>query len=189
MKKILSLIIIALLLALSAQILIADEKENEIRRLGRYVNTGESDELVKFLLKAKEDGLPIDGMLNKVKEGSAKQVESEKILSVLYAKKSLLERARMLIKENEKEGLRVWENDREESIEKLAQSLEDGVGAHELKEFIKKIIENNEDIRYLVQSSSAYAAMLRAKLERSEVKKLITMAIEKRINALMFLIN
>ncbi|MBI5417281.1 hypothetical protein HZA55_04965 [Candidatus Poribacteria bacterium] len=183
MKKIfIGFLLIIFFIQFSQLFLIADDQEMEIRRLGRLIHTGESNDIINLLLKARQDGLPVDGLLNKVREGAAKQVDVEKILNVLYTKKGYLEKTNTFLKSAEQKGLRVWSNEKEENIESLAQAMEEGVEVYDMENFVQEIIKNNEDVRYLVHSSTALSILIRAKLDRFMSKQLITMAVQKNVD-------
>ncbi len=164
----------------------AGEKEIEIRRLQRLINTGGSNEVINLLLKAEQDGLPVDGLINKVKEGTAKQIEIEKIIKVLYAKRNYLEKAKAILKDGEQKGLRVYEYENNENIENLAKAIENGADRWEIENLMQLVIKNNEDVRYLLQASNTFADLVKAKLDRQIIRDILTIAVEKRINVYVY---
>ncbi|MBI5206568.1 MAG: hypothetical protein HY934_02145 [Candidatus Firestonebacteria bacterium] len=182
MKKLVVFILSIIFLVFSCWVHTKADEIMQIQQLKRLTNIGDSDEIIRLIENASQQGLPIEGLLNKVKEGNAKRIEREKILNVLYNRKRLLLKAQELIERGEQRGLRVWDSNKKESIESFAQSMDEGVDINDIENFMQQVINNNDDIQYLTRSSSAFAELLKVKISRSIIKDLITLAIEKRVD-------
>ena len=84
----------------------------------------DAEYIVKLLLDAEADGLPMGGLLNKVREGLAKKADSWMIYDVLVQKKEYLTEAKAIIDAAEENDVMVF--DAERDIEDLAKILASG---------------------------------------------------------------
>jgi len=110
-----------------------------------------------IILKAQQEGLPTEPLINKINEGFAKNVEKTIIISVVSTKAENLKKAVNILEEARQEGLQV--SDGEEIIKILADSLENDVPSESLSWLVKRgtaegrsieeITEISEELSYL----------------------------------------
>ena len=105
-----------------------------ITRLGSAQGRAENEiaPLLDHVSKAGERGLPIESLLNKVREGLAKGVEPKRIDPVLRQMTSRLESAHEVLQEAGSRGME--EGNRQRAIETMAEALSRGTTADEVRE-------------------------------------------------------
>jgi len=109
------------------------------------------------ILETKEDGLPTEPLINKVKEGLSKNINKTIIISVISTKAENLKKADEILNEARQEGLEV--DGGEEIVQILADSLENDVPQESLSWLVKmgtkegrsieEISEISEELSYL----------------------------------------
>jgi uncharacterized protein (DUF2267 family) len=110
------------------------------RGVGRGLEAGELARLLEVVAEAKRDDLPVGPVLDKVKEGLAKRVPPERIVSAASRISRDLATARDLIRQAEREGVRVEKaRKREKAIEAVADALGRGVPPSEVAKLSRHV--------------------------------------------------
>jgi len=110
------------------------------RGVDRGFPAGELTRLLEVVTEAKRHDLPVGPVLDKVKEGLAKRVPPERIVNAASRMSSELATARDLIRQAEREGVRVAKaRQREKAIEAVAEALGQGVPPSEVAKLSRKV--------------------------------------------------
>src|SRR2546426_2092067 len=123
----------ALLRAKGIEVVRAGVAESEVagliqRGVARGIQPAELVSLLEVVAEAKRQGLPVGPVLDKVKEGLAKRVPPERIVSVASRISEELVTSRDLIRQAERDGVRVKKaRERERAIEAVADALGRGI--------------------------------------------------------------
>jgi hypothetical protein len=114
------------------------------RGVDRGVPAGELVRFLEVVAEAKRRDLPVEPVLDKVKEGLAKRVPPDRILSAASRVSRDLAAARDLIQQAERDGVRV-ENARArtEALEEVAEALGGGVSAQELEKLVRQVASSS----------------------------------------------
>jgi hypothetical protein len=112
-----------------------DDVAELVRRgVDRGVPAGELVRLLEVVAEAKRRDLPVGPVLDKVKEGLAKHVPADRIVSAASRVSRDLTTARDLIQQAERDGVRVEKaRARKEAMEEVADALARGVPPQELE--------------------------------------------------------
>ncbi len=105
---------------------------------------------LNLILKAQMEGLPIRSLINKIEEGLAKKVESDKIFSVVDAEFKNLQAASNILQQIE------YDPETEnyaEIVEKLADSLGDGISQDYLSAVVERGVGENKSIEEIAEVS------------------------------------
>ena len=105
---------------------------------------------LNLILKAQREGLPIESLINKIEEGLAKKIESDKIFSVVNNELENLQTASNILQQIEYSS--ETEN-YEEIVEKLADSLGDGLSQDYLFAVVERGVEENKSIEEIAEVS------------------------------------
>ncbi|PYM32865.1 MAG: hypothetical protein DME17_19730 [Candidatus Rokuibacteriota bacterium] len=110
------------------------------RGVDRGFPARELTRLLEVVTEAKRHDLPVGPVLEKVKEGLAKRVPPERIVNAASRMSSELATARDLIRQAEREGVRVAKaRQRERAIEAVAEALGQGVPPSEVAKLSRKV--------------------------------------------------
>jgi hypothetical protein len=110
------------------------------RGVSRGVQAGELAGLLEIVAEAKRHDLPVEPVLDKVKEGLAKRVPPERIVSAASRISRDLAAARDLIQQAERAGVRVEKaRARRKAMEAVADALGQGVPIQELEKLARQI--------------------------------------------------
>ena len=101
-----------------------------------------------LILEAQTEGLPIKSLINKIEEGLAKKIESDKIFSVVDNELKNLQTASNILQQIEYSS--ETEN-YEEIVEKLADSLGDGLSQDYLSAVVERGVEENKSIEEIAE--------------------------------------
>jgi hypothetical protein len=105
---------------------------------------------LNLILKAQMEGLPIKSLINKIEEGLAKKVESDKIFSVVDTELKNLQAANNILQQIE------YSSETEnyaEIVEKLADSLGDGLSQDYLSAVVERGVGENKSIEEIAEVS------------------------------------
>jgi len=126
-----------------------DDTKNIIEdHLSNSTNAYSVKKSLDLILEAQTEGLPIESLLNKIEEGLAKKVESDKIFSVVDDELKNLQAASNILQQIEYSS--ETEN-YEEILEKLADSLEDGLSQDYLSAVVESGVEENKNIEEIAE--------------------------------------
>lgn len=103
---------------------------------------------LNLILKAQTEGLPIKSLINKIEEGLAKKVESDKIFSVVDNELKNLQTASSILQQIE------YSSETEnygKIVEKLADSLGDGLSQDYLSAVVERGVEENKSIEEIAE--------------------------------------
>ena len=121
-----------------------DDTKNIIENhLSNSTNAYSVKKSLDLILEAQTEGLPIKSLLNKIEEGLAKKVESDKIFSVVDNELKNLQAASNILQQIEYSS--ETEN-YEEIVGKLADSLEGGLSQDYLSAVVERGAEENKSI-------------------------------------------
>ena len=134
-----------------------DTEEIIKNSIKRTFNAYSIKKLFDVILENQQEGLPSESLINKINEGLAKDIDKNKIISVISAKAENLKIADNILKEAQEDGLKI--NDGEKMLEILADSLENDVPQESLSWLVKtgtiegksieEITEISEELGYL----------------------------------------
>ena len=128
-----------------------DDTKNIIEsHLNNSTNAYSVKKSLDLILEAQIEGLPIESLISKMEEGLAKKVESDKIFSVVDAELQNLQAASNILQQIEYDS--ETEN-YEEIIEKLADSLGDGLSQDYLSAVVERGVEENKSIEEIAEVS------------------------------------
>lgn len=150
------------------------------------------------ILETQQEGLPTELLINKIKEGFAKNISKTIIISVISTKAENLKKANEILNEALQEGLEI--NGEEELIGILADSLENDVPRESLSWLLKtgavegssieEITEISEELSYLSLlafdsglSSEEIAILFKKAIENSNNIKEICENIQASLDA------
>ena len=127
-----------------------DDTKNIIENhLSNSTNAYSVKKSLDLILEAQTEGPPIKSLLNKIEEGLAKKVESDKIFSVVDNELKNLQAASNILQQIEYSS--ETEN-YEEIVGKLADSLEGGLSQDYLSAVVERGAEENKSIKRLLRS-------------------------------------
>ncbi|HAK59418.1 MAG TPA: hypothetical protein DCO77_03405 [Nitrospiraceae bacterium] len=107
----------------------------DARTLGRYL---------ALCIEAEQQGLPVQPVLNKILQGMAKGVPSERIITVAVKVKRTMEAAAGIVESAEQRGLQgSTSKERKKAIETISFALETGLPAGELSALSHKAIDKD----------------------------------------------
>jgi hypothetical protein len=136
------------------------------------------------MLETQQDGLPTEPLINKIKEGFAKNANKSVIISVISTKAENLRKAVMLLDEARQEGLEI--NGGEEIVKILADSLENDVPEESLSWLVKTGTTEGKSIIEISEISEelSYLSLLATEsgLSQEEISLLFKKAIENSTN-------
>ncbi len=113
---------------------------------GRRIPAADLGRLFDLVTEAKRQDLPVGPVLDKIKEGLAKRVPPERILSVASRLSGALAASRDLIRRAEREGVRVEAPaERARAIEAVADALGRGVRPNELEELSRQMTRSSRE--------------------------------------------
>src|SRR5712692_9088311 len=141
----------ALLRTKGVEVVRAGVAEGEVagliqRGVGRGVQPAELARLLDVVAEAKRQDLPVGPVLDKTKEGLAKRVPPERILSVASRLSGTLATSRHLIRQAEREGVRVeTATGRERAIEAVADALGRGVPSKDMEELSRQMARSSRE--------------------------------------------
>lgn len=124
-----------------------------------------------LILEAQRESLPIKSLINKIEEGLAKKVESDKIFSVVDTELKNLQTASNILQQIEYSP--ETEN-YEEIVEKLADSLGDGLSQDYLFTVVEKGVEENKSIEEIAEVSEELGTLNFQALEMGLSPRVIT---------------
>jgi hypothetical protein len=128
-----------------------DDTKNIIENhLSNSTNAYSVKKSLDLILEAQTEGLPIESLLNKMEEGLAKKIESDKIFSVVDTELKNLQAASNILQQIEYSS--ETEN-YEEIVEKLADSLGDGLSQDYLSAVVERGVEENKSIEEIAEVS------------------------------------
>lgn len=128
-----------------------DDTKNIIEsHLNNSTNAYSIKKSLDLILEAQIEGLPIESLISKMEEGLAKKVESDKIFSVVDAELQNLQAASDILQQIEYDP--ETEN-YEEIVEKLADSLGDGLSQDYLSAVVERGVEENKSIEEIAEVS------------------------------------
>lgn len=128
-----------------------DDTRNIIEgHLNNLTNAYSVKKSLDLILEAQIEGLPIESLINKIEEGLAKKVESDKIFSVVDTELKNLQAASNILQQIE---CGPETENYEEIVEKLADSLGDGLSQDYLSVVVGKGIEENKSIEEIAEVS------------------------------------
>jgi hypothetical protein len=128
-----------------------DDTKNIIEsHLNNSTNAYSVKKSLDLILEAQTGGLPIESLINKIEEGLAKKIESDKIFSVVDTKLKNLQTASNILQQIEYSS--ETEN-YEKIVEKLADSLGDGLSQDYLSAVVERGIEENKSIEEIAEVS------------------------------------
>ena len=134
-----------------------DDTKNLIEsHLNNSTNAYSVKKSLDLILEAQIEGLPIESLINKIEEGLAKKVESDKIFSVVDAELKNLQAASNILQQIEYDP--ETEN-YEEIVEKLADSLGDGLSQDYLSAVVERGIEENKNIEEIAEVSEELGSL------------------------------
>jgi hypothetical protein len=134
-----------------------DDTRNIIEsHLNNSINAYSVKKSLDLILEAQTEGLPINSLINKIEEGLAKKVESDKIFSAVDTKLKNLQAASSILKQNEYSS--EIEN-YEEIVEKLADSLGDGLSQDYLSAVVERGVEENKNIEEIAEVSEELGSL------------------------------
>ena len=111
---------------------------------------------LNLILEAQTEGLPIKSLINKIEEGLAKKVESDRIFSVVDNELKNLQAASNILEQIE------YSSETEnygEIVEKLADSLGDGLSQDYLSAVVERGIEENKNIEEIAEVSEELGSL------------------------------
>jgi hypothetical protein len=124
--------------------------------LNNSINAYSVKKSLDLILEARREGLPVESLINKIEEGLAKKVESDKIFSAVDTKLKNLQAASSILKQNEYSS--EIEN-YEEIVEKLADSLGDGLSQDYLSAVVERGGEENKSIEEIAEVSEELSTL------------------------------
>jgi hypothetical protein len=190
--RLLSIAILTLaLFGISGGVTMAALSEQEIAavtKLGEGQGRSPDDmkRLIAHAQQAEARGLPSDPLLDKIKEGLAKGVDSGRIEQRLNSMTSNMEKADALLKETETPGKgQTSPQDRGRALGVLAEALGRGVTPDEVRSLHRSIGEGNHDTRpeTLAYSAKGLAVMKEGGLPPDESKAVMAAASRHGSNA------
>lgn len=149
-----------------------DDTKNIIENhLNNSTNAYSVKKSLDLILEAQIEGLPIESLINKIEEGLAKKVESDKIFSVVDTELKNLQAASTILQQIEYDP--ETEN-YEEIVEKLADSLGDGLSQDYLSAVVERGIEENKNIEEIAEVSEELGSLNFQALEMGLSPEVIT---------------
>jgi hypothetical protein len=133
-----------------------DTKNIIVGHLDNSTNAYFIKKSLDLILEAQTEGLPTDSLINKIEEGLAKKVESDKIFSVVDDELKNLQAAGNILQQIEYSS--ETENYKE-IVEKLADSLGDGLSQDYLSAVVEKGIEENTNIEEIAEISEELGSL------------------------------
>ena len=128
-----------------------DDTKNIIEgHLNNSINAYSVKKSLDLILVAQTEGLPLESLINKIEEGLAKKVESDKIFSVVDTKLKNLQVASNVLQQIEYDP---EAENYEEIVEKLADSLEDGLSQDYLSAVVERGVEEDKSIEEITEVS------------------------------------
>jgi hypothetical protein len=124
-----------------------------------------------LILEAQIEGLPIESLINKIEEGLAKKVESDEIFLVVGRELENLQTASNILQQIE------YSSETEnyvEIVEKLADSLRDGLSQDYLSAVVERGIEENKNIEEIAEVSEELGSLNFQALEMGLSPEVIT---------------
>ena len=127
--------------------------ENNVNNLTNAYAVKKSFDLI---LEAQREGLPVKSLINKIEEGLAKKIESDKIFSVVDAELKNLQAARNILQQteygSETENYQVI-------VEKLKDSLGNGLSQDYLSAVVERGVEENKNIEEIAEVSEELGSL------------------------------
>ena len=134
-----------------------DDTTNIIEgHLNNSANAYSIKKSLNLILKAQTEGLPIKSLINKIEEGLAKKVESDKIFSVVDNELKNLQTASNILQQIEYSS--ETEN-YEKIVEKLADSLGDGLSQDYLSAVVERGVEENKSVEEIAEVSEELGSL------------------------------
>ena len=140
----------ALVRAKGAEVVRAGVAEGDVasliqRGLARGVQPAELARLLDVLAQAKRQDLPIEPVLDKMKEGIAKRIPPARIAAVASRLSGELATSRDLVRRAEREGIRVEATgERERATEVVADALGRGVSVKEMEDLSRQVARSRQ---------------------------------------------
>lgn len=133
-----------------------DTKNIIENHLKNSINAYSVQKSLILIREAQRDGLPIEPLINKMEEGLAKKVESDKIFSVVNTELKNLQAASNILQQIEYGS--EMEN-YQEIVKKLAYSLGDGLSQDYLSIVVKRGIEENKSVEEIAEVSEELGSL------------------------------
>ncbi|HMC82509.1 MAG TPA: hypothetical protein VKL61_04685 [Candidatus Polarisedimenticolia bacterium] len=153
------------------------------RGVGRGVEAGELGRLLEVVAEAKRQGLPVGPVLDKVKEGLAKRVPPERIVSVASRISEELVTSRDLIRQAERDGVRVKKaRERERAIEAVADALGRGISPGEVQELSRHVSRREGAMSRLEMAAKVTADLVSMGLVPREASGTVAAALSEGLS-------
>src|SRR2546425_1135473 len=150
------------------------------RGVGQGVPAGELARLLELVAEVKRHGLPVGPVLGKMKEGLAKRVPPERIASAASRISSELATARDLIRQAEREGVRVEKaRKREKAIEAVADALGRGVPPSEVAKLSRQVASGEGALSLLDEGVEVTADLVSMGLSPQDATETVAAAISQ----------
>jgi hypothetical protein len=135
-------------------------------------------EVIEMLAEAKEKRLPLQPLINKIKEGIAKKIPMKKIKTVLRKEIELLRRIQKLINYAINEGLIV--KDKKRAVITIAEKIERGVPPEYIRELLMYAARNKYHIKRVEYITEKVACLVEEGIPVRKAHKIAIKMIEKR---------
>ena len=137
--------------------------------------------IFSLLNELAEDGLPISPIINKAKEGFAKEVSSDKIILSIRKKSENLQFAKYLVEEALLEGADIINKNK--AIEILAENFFYNIPEDMITDIFTEAIHNNKDIEDIAGAITALSNLLNLDISETSAKVITKDLLNKEYNS------
>ncbi len=161
----------------------AQERGNEIKKILEQKSnfTPEQIQTVLALLdSADKKGLPVEFLINRVKEGIARKVNFQSIIKVINQKIEKLELADSLLKDCVEKGIKVKNINYARQV--LGELLERGLSEDDFKDLSNLAVLRKMDLEELTKVSEVLVELMERRIPLGYAKEVIALALIKKMN-------
>lgn len=149
----------------------------------QYRETKYQVELLDILEQAKREMIPVTPLLNKIKEGLAKDIGLKNIIDVVNRSKDSLKLAQSLIDEFENRGLKKGKepNWKESSVTSLAEFIMRGLTEETARKLANQVINQRADGSKFIILSGMFADLIERELREDVIWTMVNVILEQNL--------
>ena len=140
-------------------------------------------ELLDILEQAKKENIPVAPLLNKIKEGLAKDISLKDIIDAVNKNKNSLRSAKSLLNEFENRGLKKSReaNRKESAILTLSEFLMRGMSKKTARKLANQVIRRREDVSRFLVLSGMFVDLKEKELREDIIWTMVDVVLEQNL--------
>ena len=140
-------------------------------------------ELLDVLEQAKREDIPVAPLLNKIKEGLAKDVGLKDIIDVVNKNKDSLKSAKLLLDELENRGLKRGKeiNWKESAVLTLSEFLMRGLSEKTVRKLANQVVRQRADVSRFLILSSMFVDLKEKELRDDIIWTMVNVVLEQNL--------